>query len=95
MSPRKLLSKKDEDFLKELGFRRTQSSERKMLLLDKLRMRQLDQLKMMFLRINFMENELFPHNVKDGSPSERPERVLGRNPSFVLRWKGKEKSPGI
>jgi len=64
---RALLGKKDLKLLEELGFRKTQSPERKRYLLDnKLRMRQLDQLKMMFFRMDFMENDLFPPNVKKG-----------------------------
>ena len=62
-----LLSKKELELLEELGFRRRQSSERKRYLLsNKLRMRQLDQLKMMFSRMRFMENGLFPPRVKKG-----------------------------
>ena len=35
------------------------------LLNNKLRMRQLDQLKMLFFRINFMEIDLFPQDLKE------------------------------
>jgi len=60
-------SKKDLKLLEEIGFRRTQTLKRRRYLLDnKLRMRQLDQLKMMFFRMGFMEGELFPHDVKMG-----------------------------
>ena len=62
-----LPSEKDLELLEELGLRRNQSPERRRFLLDnKLRMRQLDQLKMMFFRMDFMENDLFPPDVKKG-----------------------------
>ena len=62
-----LIDKKDLELLKELGFRRSQTPERMRCVLDnKLRMRQLDQLKMMFFRMSFMDSELFSTNVKRG-----------------------------
>lgn len=58
-------SSKDLELLKEMGFRKTLAHERKMdLLNNKLRMRQLDQLKMMFFRMNFMQSELFQQDLK-------------------------------
>ena len=62
-----LLSTKDLELLKEMGFRRTLAREKKLdLLKNKLRMRQLDQLKMMFFRMDYLESQLFSEEVKKG-----------------------------
>ncbi len=89
------LSKKDLQFLEELGFRRTQSPERKRYILDnKLRMRQLDQLKMMFFRMGFMENELFPPNVKNGILRNDLNAYSEAIHTLFMRLEGKKrKSP--
>ena len=61
-----VLSPNDLKLLKEMGFRRTLAHEHMVdLLNNKLRMRQLDQLKMLFFRINFMEIDLFPQDLKE------------------------------